>query len=54
MIDYIRYYHDDRTCLALAKGTPDGRVAATVSDVSGKVVSTPKLGGLHHRFHLAA
>jgi hypothetical protein len=54
MTEYIRYYHEDRTHLALEKGTPAGRVAATDADVSRKVVAMPKLGGLHHRYDLAA
>lgn len=54
MSEYIRYYHDDRTHLALEKRTPGGRVAATDSDPSCAVVSMPRLGGLHHRYDLAA
>jgi transposase InsO family protein len=52
--DYVRYYHDDRTHLSLAKGTPAGREAAANPDASRKVVSMPRLGGLHHRYDLAA
>ena len=52
--DYIRYYHEDRTHLGLKKGTPAGREAATTSDPRCGVVSTPRLGGLHHRYDLAA
>ncbi len=52
--EYIHYYHEDRTHLALAKGTPAGREAATTSDTHCRVVSTPRLGGLHHRYDLAA
>jgi hypothetical protein len=54
MSEYIRYYHEDRTHLALEKGTPGGRVAAADTDMRCKVVSMPKLGGLHHRYYLAA
>lgn len=54
MNDYIRYYQDDRTHLALAKGTPAGRKVASKSDVGGTVIAMPKLGGLHHRYDLAA
>ena len=53
MTEYLRYYHDDRTHLGLAKQTPAGRMAAF--DVGKrKVVSMPRLGGLHHRYDLAA
>lgn len=54
MNEYVRYYHEDRTHLALAKGTPTGRVAEENSGASRKVISMPRLGGLHHRYDLAA
>ena len=54
MNEYIHYYHDDRTHLALAKGTPSGRKAASKSGVGGRVIAMPRLGGLHHRYDLAA
>ena len=54
MNEYIRYYHDDRTHLALAKGTPAGREAACNFSARSKVVVMPRLGGLHHRYDLAA
>lgn len=54
MNEYIRYYHEDRTHLALAKETPAGRLAATGRDGIRKIVAMPRLGGLHHRYDLAA
>jgi transposase InsO family protein len=54
MGEYVRYYHEDRTHLALAKGTPAGREAQQIPDAGCRVVSTPRLGGLHHRYDLAA
>jgi putative transposase len=54
MSEYIRYYHEDRTHLALAKGTPGDRQAEKSSDKGGRVVAMPRLGGLHHRYDLAA
>ena len=45
---YVAYYHDDRTHLALAKETPSGR---SIDSGQGRVVGTPRLGGLHHRYH---
>jgi transposase InsO family protein len=54
MNEYARYYHDDRTHLALAKGTPAGREAEDATGVGRGIVATPKLGGLHHRYDLAA
>ena len=53
MSEYISYYHEDRTHLALAKGTPAGREASK-SWVDGRIISMPRLGGLHHRYDLAA
>jgi putative transposase len=49
--EYIRYYHEDRTHLGLGKGTPNYRTRATAS---GRVLSLPRLGGLHHRYDRAA
>ena len=54
MRDYVRYYHEDRTHLGLDKQTPAGRVTAAREDASCKVVSMSRLGGLHHRYDLAA
>jgi hypothetical protein len=54
MKEYVGYYHDDRTHLALEKGTPAGREAKSNSDVGCRVEATPRLGGLHHRYNLAA
>jgi transposase InsO family protein len=52
--EYVRYYHEDRTHLALAKGTPGRRQANKNPGVGRKVASMPRLGGLHHRYDLAA
>jgi putative transposase len=49
--DYVQYYHEDRTHLGLGKGTPNSR---TGSKASGRVLSLPRLGGLHHRYDRAA
>ncbi|MGD0481640.1 MAG: integrase core domain-containing protein [Terracidiphilus sp.] len=54
MNEYVRYYHEDRTHLSLDKQTPAGRVAAEDTSTRSKVVSIPRLGGLHHRYDLAA
>jgi hypothetical protein len=54
MKEYVSYYHDDRTNLALAKEIPAGRLAEETRDASCGVVSMPRLGGLHHRYNLAA
>ena len=54
LAEYIRYYHDDRTHLGLGKDTPGGRIPASAPWSGRKVVSLPRLGGLHHRYTLAA
>jgi putative transposase len=54
MAEYVRYYHEDRTHLGLAKDTPTGRPVAIPSAVGTKIQSLPRLGGLHHRYDLAA
>ena len=53
MSEYTCYYHNDRTHLGLAKETPANRVPVQASDPA-QVISTPRLGGLHHRYDLAA
>jgi transposase InsO family protein len=53
LIEYVRYYHEDRTHLGLGKDTPGGRVALAPS-CGQKVLSLPRLGGLHHRYTVAA
>jgi putative transposase len=52
--DYVRYYHEDRTHLGLGKDTPGGRVTASASPGGNKIISLPRLGGLHHRYMVAA
>jgi len=50
---YVRYYHEDRTHLGLAKDTPTGRPTARPARES-KIRCFRRLGGLHHRYDLAA
>jgi putative transposase len=52
--EYVCYYHDDRTHLVLAKGTPARREPEKNPDKGCRVASMPRLGGLHHRYGLAA
>jgi transposase InsO family protein len=54
MVEYVRYYHDDRTHLGLEKQTPAGRAPARRVFPDRPVISMPRLGGLHHRYDLAA
>jgi putative transposase len=52
--EYVRYYHEDRTHLGLAKDTPTGRPAMIRCRAEGRIQSFPRLGGLHHRYPVAA
>jgi putative transposase len=54
LFDYVRYYHEDRTHLGLAKDTPEGRPTAMCPLARSKILSFPRLGGLHHRYAVAA
>jgi hypothetical protein len=54
MNEYVRYHHEDRTHLTLEKETPAGRAAMSSSEAGSKVIVMPRLGGLHHRYDLAA
>ena len=52
--EYVLYYLEDRTHLALEKGTPAGREAKEDPGAARQVISMPRLGGLHHRYNRAA
>src|SRR5215469_11582241 len=52
--EYISYYHEDRTHLGLEKDTPARRDPAKVPPTEAHVTSLPRLGGLHHRYTVAA
>jgi putative transposase len=52
--EYVRYYHGDRTHLERGKDTSSGRVPTLVPSNRHKVISLPRLGGLHHRYTVAA
>lgn len=49
--EYVSYHHEDRTNLALGKGTPGCRTRCVTS---GRVLSHDQLGELHHRYERAA
>jgi len=44
---YVAYYMDSRLHLALGKDSPQ---SGPVSPPVGRVIATPQLGGLHHRY----
>jgi hypothetical protein len=52
MNDYVRYCHEDRTHLGLAKETPRKQPAEKSAGTGCSVISLPRLGGLHHRLLL--
>lgn len=47
---YIDYYHEDRCHLGLDKDTPNERTITRHSTPTAKVVTLPRVGGLHHRY----
>jgi transposase InsO family protein len=52
MSEHVHYHHENRT--HLDKTTPACREAAKGTELDANVVSSARLGGLHHRYYLAA
>ena len=50
--DYLVYYNETRTHLALSKDAPVPR--ATSPPHEGDIIAVPQLGGLHHRYERCA
>jgi hypothetical protein len=48
--DYIGYYHADRIHGGLGKDTPNRRPVEKRPSLEATVVSSPRVGGLHHRY----
>ena len=48
--DYIAYYHADRIHDSLKKDAPTMRPVSCKPDQSARLVSVPRMGGLHHRY----
>jgi putative transposase len=48
--DYISYYHADRIHDSLKKDTPAMRPVSSKPGQSARLVSLPRIGGLHHRY----
>ncbi len=46
--DYLIYYHSARTHLSLDKDAPEPRAVERLDQ--GRIVETPLVGGLHHRY----
>ena len=49
--DYISYFHDDRIHDSLGKDTPNRRPVEKRPSPSATVISSARLGGLHHRYY---
>ena len=49
---YFAYYHEDRAHLGLERNAPIPRPIEQRN--SGRVVSLPRVGGLHHRYSRVA
>jgi transposase InsO family protein len=48
--DYVNYYHEDRIHDSLSKDTPNGRPTEQKPSSKATVISSARLGGLHHRY----
>jgi putative transposase len=48
--DYISYYQADRIHDSLDKDSPENRGISHRSDQSARLISFPRVGGLHHRY----
>ena len=48
--DYISYYHADRIHDSLDKDSPEKRGVSHKPDQSARLISFPRVGGLHHRY----
>jgi len=46
----VSYHHEDRIHDSLEKDTPNRRPIAHKPTEDARVVSMPRLGGLHHRY----
>lgn len=53
-LEYVSYYHDDRTHLGLNKATPGARSTEIRPDLVSKIRAQPRIGGLHHRYMWSA
>jgi putative transposase len=48
--NYVNYYHEDRIHDSLNKDTPNGRPGEQKPSLKATVISSARLGGLHHRY----
>jgi hypothetical protein len=50
MVQFIRYYHEDRCHLGLEKDTPEARGVTPQPSAGARVVGFSRVGGLQHRY----
>jgi putative transposase len=48
MREYVDYYNNERCHLSVKRDSPNGRKIQNKPSESAKVISFPRLGGLHH------
>jgi transposase InsO family protein len=48
--DYVHYYQEDRIHDGLSKDTPNGQTTEQKPSSKATVISSARLGGLHHRY----
>jgi putative transposase len=49
--DYVNYHHEDRIHDSLDKDTPNRRPVDSRPSLAATVISSMRLGGLHHRYN---
>ncbi len=54
VLEYLRYYHADRTHDGLGKDTPEKRPVEVREAGHCQVAAMPRVGGLHHRYTWSA
>jgi hypothetical protein len=50
VVDYVAYHNGDRLHCTLERAAPNGRRVENRPSPTARVVSEPRLGGLHHRY----
>jgi len=48
--NHVRYYHQDRCHLALAKDCPVGRPVTARPKATARIIALSRVGGLHHLY----
>jgi len=48
MKQYFEYYNNERCHLAVGRDSPNGRGIQNKPFKSAKIISSPRIGGLHH------